>query len=166
MAIKKLAEKILELFNKYKFLILIIALGLILMLIPIPAKSDTDPEEQTITPTDTFTLEDKLAEILRSIEGVGEVKVMLTIAEGEEIRYQTNGTISKDGGSAKEDLDTVTVTDASRNQSGLIKQTIPPTYLGAIIACHGADDPVIRYAITDAVSKATGLRANQISVLK
>ena len=61
---------------------------------------------------------------------------------------------------------TVTLTDSNRNQSGLIRQIIPEKYQGAVILCQGADDPIIRLAIVDAVSKATGLGANKISVLK
>jgi stage III sporulation protein AG len=38
--------------------------------------------------------------------------------------------------------------------------------MGAIVLCQGADVPSVRLAIVDAVSKVTGLVANQISVLK
>ena len=47
-----------------------------------------------------------------------------------------------------------------------MRQVNPPTYLGAIIICEGADDANIRLAVVDAVSKVTGLGANRISVLK
>ena len=166
MAIKNLAIKFPEWFNKYKFTVLIVAIGLILMLIPIQSKSDATATENTNKKPSSLTLENRLTEILGAIEGVGKVKVLLTIAEGEETKYQTDDAFTNNADSTKEDRETVTVTDASRNQLGLIKQTIPPIYLGAIIACQGADDPIIKYAITDAVSKATGLRSNQISVLK
>ena len=62
--------------------------------------------------------------------------------------------------------DTVTVTDAQRNESGLIRQVNPPVYKGAVIVCQGADNAAVRLAIVDAVGKATGLGADKISVLK
>ena len=61
---------------------------------------------------------------------------------------------------------TVTITDSERSQSGLVKQVNPPTYLGAVVICQGADDPEVRLSVVNAVSKATGLGANKISVLK
>jgi stage III sporulation protein AG len=38
--------------------------------------------------------------------------------------------------------------------------------MGAVVIAQGADDPSIKLAIVDAVTKATGLGANKISVLK
>ena len=60
----------------------------------------------------------------------------------------------------------VIITDSARNEAGLIKQINGPIYQGAVVLCQGADDPQIRLAITEAISKATGLGANQIAVLK
>lgn len=112
------------------------------------------------------TVEQRLAELLAAIHGAGKVRVMLTSQEGEEVIYQTdeNTDISTDATSS--DRDTVMVTDAQRNQSGLVRQINPPVYKGAVIVCQGGDDPQVRLAIVDAVSKLTGLGANRISVLK
>jgi len=63
-------------------------------------------------------------------------------------------------------ITTITVTGTNRNEEGLIKQINPPTYLGAIIICQGADSASVRLAIVDAVSKLTGLGADSIAVLK
>ena len=70
------------------------------------------------------------------------------------------------GGGDGNRLVTVTVTDAQRNESGLVRQIVSPKYRGAIIVCGGADDPVVCLAIKDAVSNATGLGTDRISVLK
>ena len=51
-------------------------------------------------------------------------------------------------------------------ESGLIRQINPPAYLGAIVVCQGADNNTVRLAIVEAVSRATGLGADKISVLK
>lgn len=167
MAIKELVNKLPDWIKKYKFILLIIVVGLFLMMIPggNDEEADTNSEKSDET-IQSQSLEEELAEILYHIEGAGKVKVMLTIAQGEEIVYQTNDTLSSDSEATKEDTDTVTVTDSNRNQNGLIRQTNPPVYLGAIIVCQGADDPIVKLAITDAVAKITGLKTNQISVLK
>jgi stage III sporulation protein AG len=100
----------------------------------------------------------ELAEILSKIKGAGKVEVMLTTAQGQETCYQTD--------SRGEDQSTVTITDSARNETGLIRQVNPPTYLGAIIVCQGGDDPGVRLAIVESVAKVTGLGADRISVMK
>jgi stage III sporulation protein AG len=96
------------------------------------------------------------------VRGTGKVSVMLMEASGEEIIYQTDTSAASD--STK--IDTVMVTDAQRNQNGLIRKIIAPQYCGAIVVCSGADDPQIRLEIVEAVSRITGLGADRISVLK
>ena len=72
--------------------------------------------------------------------------------------------MSDSGNSAK--TETVIVTDGQRTESGLVSQVNPPSYLGAIVVCQGADSPAIKYAITQAVAKITGLGTDAICVLK
>ena len=43
---------------------------------------------------------------------------------------------------------------------------LSPTYLGAVIVCQGGDSPTVKLAIVEAVSNATGLSADKITVLK
>ena len=86
--------------------------------------------------------------------------MLLSYAEGERIIYQTD---TDDGFQSS---DTVTVTDSERNQTGLVVQTVPAVFQGAVIVCQGAGNPSVRLAIVDAVSKYTGLGAHQISVLE
>lgn len=167
MEINKIKNSIFDLFKKYKFIALIILIGIALLLIP--SKHENNQETNTnpdIKIAKYEDMENRLAELLQNIKGAGKVKVMLTVAQGEEIIYQTNTNLSSDNDSVKEDSDTVTITDSGRNQSGLVRQANPPTYLGAIIVCQGADDPIVKLSITEAVSKITGLKSNCISVLK
>ena len=120
-----------------------------------PAASAAAVEKET-------SLAKELEEILSCIQGAGKVQVMLTVAKGEEIIYQTDGSTAESGGRQ----DTVVITDENRTQSGLVQQSIPPTYRGAIVVCQGADSPAVCLAVKEAVSKVTGLDTSQISVLK
>ena len=137
------------------------------MAIPV-SKKDATPKEFS---SDTviiqeLSLEDRLAQVLSQIKGAGEVQVILSVEEGEQTVYQTNQDATTDTASKKTSVDTVTVTDSDRNQNGLVCQVIPPVYKGAVVVCQGADNSTVRLAVVDAVSKLTGLGANQISVLK
>lgn len=167
MELKMLLNKLMQMIQKYKFVILILVIGLVLM--SIPERITQTIRNNTVQKTSVSeqkTQETLLSEILSCISGAGEVRVMLTQARGEETVFQTNEDISTGTDTTEKTVTTVTVTDSERNQSGLIRQINPPQFLGAIIVCDGADDPVVRLAIVDAVSKVTGLGANQISVLK
>ncbi len=158
-------KKALGTVKQYRYAILILLLGLALMLIPF--KKDEAPavkteQEQTAENTD---ISRQLAQILSQIQGAGRVEVMLTVSAGEKTVYQTDQDISG-GETGSTRIETVIVTGADRAQTGLIQQVNPPTYLGAIVVCQGAEKPAVRLAIVEAVSKVTGLGADRISVLK
>ena len=155
-----------EIIKKYKYVIMILAIGIVLMLLPTGKKDLPDKTVISEQSDNILSVEDQLAQILGSVKGAGKVQVMLSIAYGEEILYQTDDNYSEDSERISDSKNTVTVTDSDRNQSGLIRQVNPPMYSGAIVVCQGADNPSVRLAIMEAASKITGLRTDRISVLK
>lgn len=167
MELKDMSQKAIRIFKKYRYAVLIFLVGFLLMIIPIGQKKAVAAEPIiTATHPDEYNLEERLQRILSSVAGAGEVQVVLTISAGEEILYQTNEDKTEKEKDISSQLDTVIIEDSQRSEAGLIKQIIPAEYQGAIIVCQGAEDPVVRLAIVDAVSKLTGLGANCISVLK
>lgn len=158
----ELKKKSQNLLGKYRYVILVLLVGIVLMLLP----SRQEKTEQTNTPTEPTEqkqdVQKELAEILTQIEGVGAVQVMLTIASGEETVYQTDTETT--GDTCR--IDTVIVTDANRAQQGLVQMKKPPIYMGAIIVCKGGGNSAVKLAVVEAVSRVTGLGADQISVLK
>ena len=154
-----------ELFKKYKYALLILAVGLFLMWLPGPEEEVQEESAGTVQSEQTDPASE-LEQILGQIDGVGKVKVLLTQATGEEVFYQTDDDQSASGDSSSWRSDTVIITDADRTQSGLIRKVNPPTYLGAIVVCQGADRPSVQLAVVEAVSNVPGLGTDQISVLK
>ena len=154
-----LKEKAAHWIGKYKYLILILLVGIGLMLIPSGNRQTEETAVQIQTPMQTASLADELEDILSNIKGAGKVQVMLTVKNGEQTVYQIDTP-------ATDRQDTVIITDEDRAQNGLVQQIISPTYRGAIVLCHGADNASVCLAIKEAVSKVTGLDASQISVLK
>lgn len=165
MALKWNAKALSAQILKYKYPIIVLVIGLLLMAIPSFQSRDKPASTEQIV-NDNQTLETHLNHVLSKVDGAGAVEVLLTKATGEETIYQTdlNNTNGTESGSTN--AKTVTVTNSQRDQTGLVRQVIPPTYQGAIVVCQGADIPTVKYAIVDAVSKVTGLGVNQISVLK
>lgn len=147
------------LFRQYRWAVLLAVLGLALLLIP--SGSGEQTAAQAPLPREE-SLEDRLASILSKVKGAGKVEVLLTLERGEETLYQTD-TDSSDTGSR---ADTVTVTGSDRQEQGLVRQTLAPEYLGAVVVCQGGADPNVRLAVVEAVMDATGLGAHQITVLK
>ena len=157
-------SKVQHFLDKYKFVVLVIVIGIILMLLP-TSESKNKSENYTEAPKEyELTMDVRLENVLSKIHGAGEVKVLLSVATGEEKIYQIDEDVSENSGNIQRN--TVVVSDSSRNQQGLIRQIIPPSYLGAVIVCDGGDDPVVRLAVVDAVSKLTGLTTDRISVIK
>ena len=163
--------KIPEFLKKYRYAALVLLLGVALMLIP-GRKSESpkqdqpqQAQEQTLQQSQQ-DLTAQLETILGKIDGAGRVSVLLSRSAGEEVVYQENEEIVTSGESGTVRRQSVTVTDASRNEQALIRQVRSPEYQGAVIVCQGADSASVRLAVTDAVSKATGLGADRITVLK
>ncbi|MBR4016943.1 MAG: hypothetical protein IKK11_03925 [Oscillospiraceae bacterium] len=165
MVMKETAEKIKNAIGKYKYAFIILCVGLLLLLLP-ERKTKTEQRFEEIKQKTNVVEQDQLSQILQSIEGAGQVQVMLSVATGEKTVYQTNRDTSTDDAGGSEKIDTVILTDSQRNESGLIKQIDPPAYLGAIVVCQGANNPSVKLAITQAVAKITGLRTDNICVLK
>lgn len=166
MDMENIRIKILDLIKKYKYAVIVLLLGVTLMLVPIGKKEKS--VEQTVVEQikENIDVNKALEQILCQIAGAGEVRVLLTVETSEETVYQTDNKLSQSEENSNTQIDTVTVTDANRNESGLVKQMISPVYRGAIVVCQGADSAQVRLAIVEAVAKVTGLSTDRISVLK
>ena len=163
MELKKIKNTVKSFANKYKFVFIILAAGIILMLLPtnLSFQESSVVTEHTLESKEDM-LEERLAAILSNVSGAGRVEVLLTYRSGEETIYQENKRASADTTEA----DTAIITDGDRSQMGLVRQRNPGKCLGALIVCQGADNPNVKLSVVDAVSKVTGLGADQISVIK
>ena len=156
-----------EAFRKYKYVWIVLLVGILLMLVPGPA----DKESETLTQiTGDSQIQDdmeiRLERVLSEMAGAGQVRVLLSVSQGEQTIYQTDSSYSQGQNNTDSRTQTILITDSQRNETGLVHQKNPPKYLGAIILAQGADDPVVKLSIVDAVGKITGLGADRISVLK
>ena len=149
--------------GKYKYVLFVILVGVVLMLLPNKTTRKAEPAETTISEVNE---EERIQNILQMVHGAGRVAVYLKTERSEQYIYQTNNDTSSTTDRNDQSKDTVLVTDSERNQSGLIQTVLTPKYAGAVIVCDGADDAYVKLSIVDAVSKATGLGSDKISVLK
>ncbi len=162
MDLSKLRGKAGSLIGKYKYVLVVLLVGIGLMLIP----EHKDPESTATTTPAEISFSDQteaLTRILSQVQGAGKVKILLTLAAGEQTVYQID---QNQDAAGRINSETVIITDANRNQQGLVLKTMAPEYRGAIVLCQGAGDANVRLAIVEAVSDATGLSTDRISVLK
>ena len=155
---------------KYKHVLLILLVGIGLMLLPSGGKSSArEQASPTAAPEQiqqTQTLQEQLSSFLSRMEGAGRVEVLLTLATGEETLYQTDSDRTSADRSETDRQDTVIVSDSGRNETGLVCQVNPPTYLGAVVLCQGSDSSAVRLAVTETVQALTGLPSDRIMVAK
>ena len=167
MEIRDIRKKFTNLWTQYRYMLFIIAAGVVLMLIPSGKERTEQTESNTVVSEYTQEeLSTQLESILSQISGAGKVRVVLSVAAGEETIYQTDRDTDLSTDTTNSEIKTVIISDGQRSQSGLVCQVNPKTYLGAVVVCSGADNPQVKLAIVDAVSKATGLSTNKIAVLK
>jgi stage III sporulation protein AG len=151
-----------DLFGRYKYVLLVGLIGVGLLLLP----GGKDAKTQALVDPPAATkpaLEDQLELLLSQLQGAGRVKLLLTTAQGERYIYQTDSNAGQNG---ELRLETVIVSGVDRQENPVLQQTVGPVYQGAVVLCQGAADAAVRLAVVEAVSKATGLGADKICVLK
>ena len=165
MDAKRSLIKIGDVLKRYRYACIVVLAGVLLMLLPMGVNT-SKPQDHIQYEEEALSIEERLVDILGQIRGAGRVRVMLTVASGEETIYQSDQNQTTDGDGSTSQKDTVTVTDKDRGQSGLVIQVNPPRYQGALIVCQGADDAAVRLAIAEAVSGLTGLGMDKITIAK
>lgn len=168
MDISMIRSKTISWFRKYRYVAIVLLLGIILMLIPTGTKKHDEsiPQEIGLEDTHLAITAEELECLLTQIKGAGNVKVLLTCSGGERRVFLTDQRTSSTDNSLSEESTAVMISGSNHSEDAIVSQVIAPQYLGAVIVCKGGDDPIVKYAVVDAVSKATGLGTNKISVLK
>lgn len=123
--------------------------------------------------------EEKLANILSNIAGVGKVKVLLTYSQtstyvpiyNENLRESNTTETDSAGGSrtvseSDSEKEVIYKEDSSGNQEPVTQSIISPQIEGAIITAEGADNAEVKTNIVQAVEAATGLATHKIQVFK
>ena len=82
-------EKWTGLLKKYRLAALVVLLGVVLMLLPTGGSKAQTSGDSSELPGETYSLEkteQRMAEVLGTIDGVGRVRIMLTLRAGSSLR--------------------------------------------------------------------------------
>lgn len=124
-------------------------------------------------------LENNLKELISSIRGAGNTRVMVTLENSEETVYATeekknkeatedksDGQLSKKRESDDCEKKYITVRDADGTERALSVTQIQPTVKGVVVVCDGGDIPEVQQKITDAIKTALNITSKRVYVTK
>ena len=128
--------------------------------------------------TEEDNLEQKLEKILSTINGVGDVNVLIKYSESSTVIAMYNETSSEsnteenngDGGSKNvketESKKEVVYTEDDGKNVPITEKVVMPVIEGAIITAQGAGNSNVKSSIVSAVEAVTGLAVHKIQVFE
>lgn len=152
-------------------------LGVLLLIIPefIPEKT----EKVLVSTADDFVrqTEERLTELIGSIEGAGVCRVMVTLENGVEYVYATE---QKSNSDREEDVSgentrltqrddsesSAIIIDTDSGREGLLVTEIQPTVRGVVVVCEGGDDEEVRSRVSQAVTVALNISSKRVCITK
>lgn len=116
----------------------------------------------------TESTEKKLEKLLSELEGVGEVKVMISLESRYENVYLKGSTQNeKQSDSGREiviEEEYITVKKGSSTEEGLLVKVYEPKIKGVAVVAQGADSATVKKAITDTVCAVFSISSARVSV--
>ncbi len=131
---------------KGKWTLLLLLLGGLLLLLLGSTQEEGAPKAAD-SEAYRATLTEEVRALCSEVEGVGSVRVLLTLEAGESSVYA-----ERDGGY---------ITSGGK---GLLLETRPPRIAGVAVVCTGGGDPAVRESITNLLSAALGIGRHRITV--
>lgn len=145
------------------------------------AQDETDAGQQTGSAADSYAgyWEERLEDTLRYVDGVGRVRVLITLRESEHKIVEKDGpenysgTEEKDaaGGSrtvseSRVEKSTIYTTDADGRNMPYVIMTIPPAVEGVVVIAQGAGSQSVQENIIGAIQVLFDIDANKIKIVK
>ena len=167
---KKLAEKMLKNMDRQKWIVCIL-IGVLLLVIAIPVdskKQDAGTQESvqnTETESSSYVeqMERELEDLLGQMDGVGAVRVMITLEDqGENVVAQD---ISSQSSTTKEEMSSDRTTVLSQD-APYETNPIEPKIRGVCVVAEGASDNRTKVAIYEAIQALFSVDAHKISIVE
>lgn len=163
--------KALDALKRYKYVALTAVLGIVLLLLP----GGNEKKQEGGAPDaaedfDRTALQEEMEEILSSLDGVGHLKLMLTVDGGSAYELardeaQTQKCSGENTGERTQKSETV-VLGSGASAEVVVTRSRFPAFIGALVVCEGGDRAEVRLRVTQAVAALTGLSTERITVVK
>lgn len=146
-------------------LVVLLLIGVLLLVVAIP----TEPKRENVIPEAGVSggssessyekeVEKRLEQILKEMDGVGNVKVMVTF------RTSSEKVVEKDREEERES--TVYDSAAGNGQTPYVKKEILPRIEGVVVIAQGGGNAVVVKNITETVQALFGVETHKIKVMK
>lgn len=165
-----------ELLKENKKVLVIIWVGFLIILLIFLSELDFDTSEESIKHTNEYNndeyclyLENKVTEIIESIDGAGKTKVMITLSETTEYIYATDDKDNRKQTDSSNDSNTqndYVIIEKDNNDTGLLIKTIEPKVRGIAVVCEGGDNISVQNQIYSVVSAVLNINTSRISIAK
>ena len=162
-------EGVRKLWDRYKYAALVVLIGAGLLLWPSGKGGTETTLRQQSSTEEARDIQAEMEDILGTMSGVGQVKVMLTVdSDGERQLAQDTELTYSGSVESPEDYSrrSETVLTDGEGDGTVVTRILYPTYRGALVVCQGGDRADVRLAVTEAVASLTGLSADRITVAK
>lgn len=118
-------------------------------------------------------LEQRLSDIVGSIDGAGKCRVMVTLENGVEYVYAKEEKVNNDKqqedskiSQSSDSEQQVIVVDTEDGKQGLLVTEIQPTVKGVVVVCEGGDQSVVQQRITSTITTALNISSKRVCVTK
>ncbi|MGN1105941.1 MAG: hypothetical protein ACI4RH_04760 [Huintestinicola sp.] len=168
----KIADKLKELYGRLtgsrKAMTIAAVLGIVGMIMillsggkedEIPKESVPETPEESVWTDYCADTERRLEELLSAIDGVGEVKVMITVSSTEEYIYAQAESVNGD----KKENEYVTVR-TEKGEEALLKQVNTPVITGVAAVCDGGKSDRVREEIYRTLTAVLDIPPSRIYV--
>ncbi len=148
-------------------LIAALLLGLALIVFSDNNESGTETETQSFFDESMYeeSLEERLKEIVEEIDGVGEVRVMLTLEGSALYTYATDTSQdTKAEGDSKRESTIVLSANGSNSKEAVVRGYTLPEIKGAAIVCSKKLTPTLQSKVIGVASAALGISTSKIYV--
>ena len=201
---KRLIEKLTngKKLEKDQCLILVLA-GILLCVIALPVRKDDSKSDIPYTSSDTIDnqseestddiyagnidnaaayagyWEERLEDALRYVDGVGNVRVLITLKESEHRIVEKDGTEqysntteedaaggSRTIGESRVEKSTIYTVDEKGQNAPYVIKTIAPTVEGVVVIAQGAKEQGVQDNIIEAIQVLFDIDANKIKIVK
>lgn len=150
-----------------KIAICVAAAAISLALLIFMPKNQTEQAETAVRAEIPFSyeeaVEEKLRNLVTSIDGAGEAVVMVTLESGEEQVYALD-TNDKSSDTCRETESSITVIETDDGDQAIVLKQIQPIIKGVAIVCEGANAVTVREAVVSAVSTVLGIPSSRVSI--
>ena len=164
------AEGVRKIWDRYKYAALVALIGAGLLLWPGGERNSGGGLPIGQEKAEPQELQAQLEDILSTVSGVGQVRVLLTVESDGERQLAQDTQLSYSGDTAApEDYSRKSETvrlDGSGGDEAVVVRTTYPTYRGALVVCQGGGSAEVRLAVTGAVAALTGLPTDRVTVAK